>query len=240
MEFLGIWLAGVGLADVIAGPESESRLRRLAGVAGGTITALILLLLVGADVPTVIAMLGLTAASLCAWVLPRGGRRIGSAASLAVVTGVAGLLVVGAELGRSSGEPLSRALESAAVPSISERPYQEVVLIFGAGLWLVSSANVVVRLILSAAGTPVAFAQTSIKGGRFIGPIERLMIFGFALVGELTAAALVVSAKSLLRWPEISVESRRASAAIHDLTEYLVVGSLSSWFLALVPGALLA
>ena len=240
MEFLGIWLAGVGLADVIAGTEGESKARRRAGVAGGTFMALVLLLLVSADTSSIIAMLALTSASLAAWVLPRGGRRIGSVASLAVVAGVAGLFVVGGELGASSGEPLSRALERAAVPSISERPYQEVVLIFGAGLWLVSSANVVVRLILSAAGTPVAFAQTSIKGGRFIGPIERLMIFGFALVGELTAAALVVSAKSLLRWPEISVESRRASAAIHDLTEYLVVGSLSSWFLALVPGALLA
>jgi len=239
MEFLGIWLAGVGLADLIAGTEGESKPRRLAGVAGGIAAALILLLLVAADLPSTIAMLLLTAASLCAWVLPRGGRRIGSAVSLAVLAGVVGLLVMGGELGHSSGEPLTEALTRAAVPSISERPFQEVVLIFGAGFWLVSSANVVVRLILSAAGTPIALAQTSIKGGRFIGPIERLMIFGFALAGELTAAALVVSAKSLLRWPEISVESRRASAAIHDLTEYLVVGSLSSWFLALVPGALL-
>ena len=137
MEFLGIWLAGVGLADVIAGTEGESKARRLAGVAGGTVMALVLLMLVAANMASIIAMLALTAASLCAWVLPRGGRRIDSTISLAVVTGVAGVLVMGGELGHSSGQPLTEAMARAAVPSISGHPYQDVVLIFGAGLWLV-------------------------------------------------------------------------------------------------------
>ena len=55
------------------------------------------------------------------------------------------------------------------------------------------------------------------------------MIFSLGLAGEPTAAALIVSAKSLLRFPELS----RASE-IDAVTEYFLLGSLASWGLALL------
>lgn len=67
--------------------------------------------------------------------------------------------------------------------------------------------------------------------------IERWMIFALALAGEPTAAALIVSAKSLLRFPELSktAESTHDDAGvdIDAVTEYFLLGSLASWALAL-------
>ncbi len=83
------------------------------------------------------------------------------------------------------------------------------------------------------------------------------MILGVALAGEPTAAALIVSAKSLLRFPEISKvsqlteeESSQNEAAssehteqepleVDSIIEYFLLGSLTSWILAVAPVALL-
>lgn len=82
----------------------------------------------------------------------------------------------------------------------------------------------------------------------YIGPLERWLIFGLALAGQPTAAALVISAKSLIRFPElqskgghrravdISAESnaRGPVQQIDELTEYFLIGSLLSWLIALL------
>lgn len=120
----------------------------------------------------------------------------------------------------------------------------------GGTLFLLESSNVVVRLVLQS--TSVDSRQTlspdrSIKGGRLIGPIERLLILGLAVAGEPTAAALIISAKGLLRYPEIgrgvtpttSADSAKPAADPAALSEYLVVGSMVSWALALAVVALL-
>lgn len=82
-----------------------------------------------------------------------------------------------------------------------------------------------------------------------IGAIERLLIYGLAVVGEPTAAALIVSAKSLLRFPELSKVARQPdggeegegsteAAAVDYVTEYFLLGSLVSWFVALASALL--
>jgi hypothetical protein len=68
-----------------------------------------------------------------------------------------------------------------------------------------------------------------------------VLIFGLAVAGEPTAAALIISAKGLLRYPEISrtIEQSddsggpRAGPSPAVLSEYLVLGSMVSWALAL-------
>jgi len=54
------------------------------------------------------------------------------------------------------------------------------------------------------------------------------------LAGTATAAGLVVAAKGLIRYAEIRGQD------IAWKTEYLLIGSLSSWLLALAPVVLLA
>ncbi|MGA8038875.1 MAG: hypothetical protein WCA93_02090 [Acidimicrobiia bacterium] len=66
------------------------------------------------------------------------------------------------------------------------------------------------------------------RAGRWIGALERLLIYVLVLMGSAAAAGLVVAAKSILRFPEIS-----SKPATID-TEYVLIGSLASWLLAFV------
>ena len=77
-----------------------------------------------------------------------------------------------------------------------------------------------------------------LKGGRLLGPMERVLILGLGLAGQLTAAAIVIAAKGLLRWPEL--QSKPEQVRIHRLTEYFLVGSFVSWLVALSSLVLLA
>lgn len=70
------------------------------------------------------------------------------------------------------------------------------------------------------------------------------MIFALSVAGEPTAAALIISAKSLLRFPELNSASRGSTERgdsvpnVDVVTEYFLLGSLTSWFLALALAGL--
>jgi hypothetical protein len=111
---------------------------------------------------------------------------------------------------------------------------------------MAATANAIVREILIAAGTQIQASQNQLRGGRYIGVLERWLILGFALAGQPTAAALVVSAKGIVRFPELSAtRGERASdddagpRAIDHVTEYFLLGSMSSWVVALLPVTLI-
>lgn len=54
------------------------------------------------------------------------------------------------------------------------------------------------------------------------------------MADELTAIGFVVSAKAFLRFPEI----RASEKDIDEVTEYFLIGSATSWTLALLPALL--
>ena len=123
--------------------------------------------------------------------------------------------------------------------------------VLGVLLAQVATANQVVRLILGSVGSvkPVGQPQASdqLKGGRLLGPMERLLIVGLGVAGQLTLASAVVAAKSIIRFPEISAKRDRngkpesgVAVGIDDVTEYFLVGSLASWILAFAGLALIA
>lgn len=108
-------------------------------------------------------------------------------------------------------------------------------------LFLGPTSNGIVRTCLQIIRTtPVAESEKTLKGGRFIGPLERLLIFGLALAGQPTAAALIISAKSIIRFPELQSKGVQGpvdgnkTPLIDELTEYFLLGSLLSWSLALL------
>lgn len=65
-----------------------------------------------------------------------------------------------------------------------------------------------------------------LQGGRMIGPIERLLLAGFALVGAFPVVAALIAAKGIVRFPEIRRETTGYQA------EYFLIGSLVSWAMA--------
>jgi hypothetical protein len=108
--------------------------------------------------------------------------------------------------------------------------WESVIWVAGGGLLLTFPANWVVRQVLRIARHETT--QSHNRAGRWIGVLERLLIYVLVLIGAAAAAGLVVAAKSILRFPEIS-----AKPATID-PEYVLIGSLSSWLIAFSMGAL--
>ncbi|MFA0850519.1 hypothetical protein ABRP24_011460 [Curtobacterium sp. WHRI 8282] len=135
-------------------------------------------------------------------------------------------------------------------------PLAALVAGIGAALFLVDSANVVVAQALPPGLSPdarlgavaaeptrrkrfdrrrttrVPGADTdtdgtvTLKGGRMIGPIERLLLAGFSLAGAFPVVAALIAAKGIVRFPEIRRETTGYQA------EYFLIGSLVSWAMA--------
>jgi hypothetical protein len=111
-------------------------------------------------------------------------------------------------------------------------PVDQFVLGVSAALFLLATANRVVRLVLEAAGTPAAVGETMLSGGRLLGPMERLLVGAMVLSGDLTGAAVVIAAKGLLRLPEIRDSADQRKGAGDQVTEYFLIGTFCSLLLA--------
>ena len=83
------------------------------------------------------------------------------------------------------------------------------------------------------ADAPSPAMGPALKGGRLIGPLERLLVFALTLAGMYPLLAAILAAKGIVRFPEISRDS-----AIGNRAEYFLIGSLVSWVLALAAAFL--
>jgi hypothetical protein len=125
------------------------------------------------------------------------------------------------------------------VPGIGEISPNRLLMIVGAILLQLVTGNQLVRLVLGSVGAvkPEGQPQPSdrLKGGRLLGPMERILIFGLGVAGQLAAATAVVAAKSIIRFPEINAAKARENGniGIDAVTEYFLVGSFASWIIAL-------
>lgn len=78
---------------------------------------------------------------------------------------------------------------------------------------------------LDAPPAPVPVARGPVmRGGRYIGPLERVLVLVLALAGAFPVIAAVLAAKGVVRFPEISADRARGTKA-----EEFLVGSLVSW-----------
>ena len=125
------------------------------------------------------------------------------------------------------------------VPGIGDITPNKLLMVVGVVLLQFVTGNQLVRLVLSSVGAvkPEGQPQPSdrLKGGRLLGPMERILILGLGLAGQLAAATAVVAAKSIIRFPEINAQKARENGniGIDDVTEYFLVGSFASWIIAL-------
>lgn len=70
--------------------------------------------------------------------------------------------------------------------------------------------------------------ESSMRGGRWIGPLERILILLLASVEAPAAIAAIVAAKGVIRFPEISQDKAGQKA------EEFLIGSFVSWILAVL------
>lgn len=263
MAVLGAFLAALGVTDAIrdTGQGPISHTRRYTALTAGLVTLGALLIAGGVPVTTGLSV-GVPLAILLAVWAHNGviARTFGETPGLAVAFSAVSLGVVIALL---FGDAAPTAWPSWVPGPLSELPVSRVILVGGIALFQVATANLLVRLILEAVNVPSKEGSARLRSGRVLGPMERLFIVGLGLAGNLTAAAVVVGAKGLLRFPELAAsETRGASgpppiiiqaagaessrtgvdpeppAAPVDhgpnpVTEYFLIGSFASWLLAL-------
>jgi len=196
------------------------------------------------DVPTLV----ITAVTSVGWLLLCGrAERLGTnqAVPLAVFgTGVA-LLILLSGWGSDVGGLIARWSTWSGLFGHHPVDPNRLLMIVGVVLVQLATANQLVRLVLGSVGAvkPVGQPQPSdrLKGGRLLGPMERLLILGLGLGGQLTMATAVVAAKSIIRFPEITAQRDKNGTpglGIDDVTEYFLVGSFASWILAFAGLAL--
>ena len=214
MSVVALLLAGVGLADLLPRWRHAGALLAVVGGALG----------LGAGWHTLwIALLALLV--VVVWLDAAAHRSAAGTRVLALV--LLGLLAASPAL-RFSDAPLQRWYDGLPVPGLATVPLERAALAVGVLLFLTTAANVVVRQALGVVGPHVLEEEHSLKGGRLLGPLERWLVFGFAVAGHVAALGALVAAKGILRFPEISRDTADGMRA-----EYVLVGSFVSWTLAL-------
>lgn len=111
-------------------------------------------------------------------------------------------------------------------------PLDQFLIGMSAAVFLLATANRIVRLVLEAAGTPVSSGETTLPGGRLLGPMERIFVAAMVLAGDPTSAAIVIAAKGLLRLPEIRSSADHLEGRPDHVTEYFLIGTFFSLLLA--------
>jgi hypothetical protein len=222
VSWLAVWLIGVGLADLVrAGAGAGVTALRVAMATGAAAVA-VLAVLTGLTAPVDLVCLAASLVPLVLWVrLSAQAATTGTGHWPALVSLAAGAVFLVAFGGWASPANLA-------------------------------TANVVVRLVLLGVGAmrPVLPITTGsdpqpsdqLRGGRLLGPMERVLIIGLGLAGQLTAAGLVIAAKGLIRFPELQAKRDDRTSVdgvgIDAVTEYFLVGSFVSWLVALLSLAL--
>lgn len=96
---------------------------------------------------------------------------------------------------------------------------------------ITSIASVIMRLIMSKWILDEDDANDSLeKAGKYIGILERLFVFGFIIINQWSAIGLLIAAKSVFRFGDLSKAKDR------KLTEYILIGTLLSFGIAITVG----
>ena len=236
MSWLAVLLVGVGVTDLV---HSVRPVRLLPECAGAAVAVLVGLLAGLTDLRDLVALV-VIAGVVVLWgqTVTRGfGRGRAWLPLLVLALAVAAAVVLSGLAGAVDGV-FATWLDSVALPVFWGMTADGALMLLGVLLVQLSTGNVLVRLVLDVTGTvnPIrngadSDPELALKGGRLLGPMERVFIVGLGLAGHLTAAAIVIAAKGLLRFPELN--SPGEAARIHRLTEYFLVGSFVSWLVAL-------
>ena len=104
----------------------------------------------------------------------------------------------------------------------------------GIVIFLAAPANRIVSDILAAARQSPhvderpSSSEAPMRGGHWIGPLERILILLLASVEAPAAVAAIVAAKGVIRFPEVSKDE------VGQKAEEFLIGSFASWVLAVL------
>lgn len=92
-------------------------------------------------------------------------------------------------------------------------------------------AAIIMKLLMNRWVLPEDNEEDSLpQAGKYIGMLERLLVFGFIVLQQWQAIGWLIAAKSILRFSDLSRAKDR------KLTEYVLIGTLLSFVMAIVTG----
>lgn len=115
---------------------------------------------------------------------------------------------------------------------------QNILKIVMAALFLTTPASIFIKILLSS-WTPVPETVNNIQteslssAGKYIGILERLLVFTFIMVNHWEGVGFMVAAKSVFRFSDLAQAKQR------KLTEYVLIGTLLSFGMAVLTGILI-
>lgn len=231
MILLSLVLLGFGVADLVRwSPEPAGRSRAIGAVCAGASAAAALAGLAGGSLGRILLAATVAAAALAVWVAFDY-----SASSKGSVAPVAWLVAVTAACFFASGSvnvitgPLEDWYAGLGFGFVDSVSADQFILGTSAIVFMAASGNRIVRLVLDAAGVSRR-SESTLKGGRLLGPLERLIVFAIVLAGDPAAAAIVITGKGLLRFPEIRSEVGHPGP--DSVTEYFLIGTFVSLLIA--------
>jgi hypothetical protein len=236
MSAVAVLLAALGVADLCRRAVRAAWLPLAIGPVVVVVCATLGALWHGGDIP----LLVLVAAAVVVWEWlclrsERSGKQ--QAAPLAVFAAALVLLIVLSGWSSAVNGLIARWSAWVQLPLSHVTPTR-LLMIVGVVLLQFATGNQLVRLVLGSVGAvrPAGEPQPSdrLKGGRLLGPMERLLILSLGVGGQVAAASAVVAAKGIIRFPELSAQkNRNGDVGIDEVTEYFLVGSFTSWLVAL-------
>lgn len=106
-----------------------------------------------------------------------------------------------------------------------------IILLLICLIFLGPMAAIIIRLLMSRWDLPEDNEQDSLpEAGKYIGILERFLVFGFIVLQQWPAIGWLIAAKSILRFSDLSRAKDR------KLTEYVLTGTLLSFALAIIAG----
>lgn len=232
MILLSCGLVAVAVADLIRwSPVRVAATRAFLGIAGGTCSVATLAALSGSSLALTAGLTLGTLILLALWVgFDYGPIKNKSQLQLAFLAALLCALFAFSGTVDPIGGFLRRWYEDLGFGFVGLVSVDQFVLGVSSGLFLTASANRVVRLVLDAAAIRWDKGEAVLAGGRVLGPLERLIVAAIVLAADPAAAAIVITAKGLLRFPEIRSENQRPGP--DEVTEYFLIGTFTSLFLA--------
>lgn len=236
MILVSLALLGFAVADLLSlGGTTDRPAATPFPVAGAAATTAAVAALTGFSLLAVVLVgLGtsLTATAWLRWSRVSIAKRLPPAYPLACVFGVVLVAFAASGAVQPVSGPLADWYTGLHFPGLRSPSIDQFLLGAAAALFLLATGNQIVRLVLEAAGTPAAQGENTLKGGRFLGPMERLFVAAMVLAGDVTGAAIIIAAKGLLRLPEIRTTEEEHKGQGDLVTEYFLIGTFSSLLLA--------
>lgn len=113
-----------------------------------------------------------------------------------------------------------------------EKIYSTQSLLFILAILVISFvSSIIMKIIMSKWTLEEDNTEDSLdSAGKYIGILERLFVFGFILLNQWSAIGLLIAAKSVFRFGDLSRAKDR------KLTEYILIGTLISFGIAILVG----